>query len=233
MPGIHLVLSMDENYMQQNKEISFGTADFMSADFPKPQTKFIQWPLKRVLDMSVSVALIVLVFPLLVIAASAIWIESRGSPLFLQRRVGLLGREFTMLKLRTMRTGSEQPRPADGTLVKPQDDPRITRLGRVMRQSSIDELPQLFNVLAGQMSLVGPRPLMPHMLLGFPEFAAVRNLVRPGITGLWQIRDRANATHVRFMVKHDLEYIKRFSLWLDLQILLETVGCVLSRKGAR
>jgi exopolysaccharide production protein ExoY len=207
--------------------------DIISTMYPEPRQKFIQLCLKRILDCVISLILIVIALPLLVTCIIAIKLESRGSALFLQYRVGLFGREFAMLKLRTMYEGSQQPRPTDGHLLKLRSDPRITRIGRLLRITSLDELPQLFNVLAGQMSLVGPRPLVPHMLAPYRELALVRSRVRPGITGLWQIRDRAHATHVSFMAEHDLEYVKRFSLWLDLMILLKTPWCVIFGKGAQ
>ena len=119
-----------------------------------------------------------------------------------------------------------------GVLAKSSNDRRVTRVGRLIRKTSIDELPQLLNVFKGEMSIVGPRPLMPHMLEPFPEFREVRGLVRPGITGLWQIRDRKNNTSATFMIPHDTEYIHRLSLLLDLQIVCATIPAVLRQEGA-
>ena len=119
-----------------------------------------------------------------------------------------------------------------GILHKVKRDLRVTPIGALLRRTSIDELPQLFNVLRGEMSLVGPRPLTPFMLKHLPEFAEVRGLVRPGITGLWQIRDREHNTSAEFMIEHDLEYVARCGLRLDAVILVRTPFVVLGGKGA-
>jgi lipopolysaccharide/colanic/teichoic acid biosynthesis glycosyltransferase len=119
-----------------------------------------------------------------------------------------------------------------GTLLKLQNDPRVTRVGALLRKTSIDELPQLLNVLRGEMSLVGPRPLIIHMLEPFPEIREVRCVMRPGITGLWQIRHREFNTSVMDMIADDAEYIAHFSLLLDLQVLLATPWAVIRGNGA-
>jgi len=119
-----------------------------------------------------------------------------------------------------------------GILHKEKNDSRITWIGKIIRRTSIDELPQLFNVLFGDMSIVGPRPLVPFMLTPFPEFREIRCLVRPGITGLWQIRDREHNTSAEFMIEHDTEYIENYSFFFDMKILIETPFVVLSGKGA-
>ena len=119
-----------------------------------------------------------------------------------------------------------------GILHKDKNDSRVTWIGKLIRKTSIDELPQLFNVLSGDMSIVGPRPLVPFMLKPFPEFKEIRGLVRPGITGLWQIRDREHNTSAEFMIEHDTEYIQDYSFFLDMKILFETPLVVLSGKGA-
>jgi len=120
----------------------------------------------------------------------------------------------------------------DGRLMKMDDDLRVTRIGRLIRRTSIDELPQLWNVLKGEMSIVGPRPLVIHMLEPYPEIRSLRCKVRPGITGLWQINDRANNLHVSSMLRYDIEYLENFSLQLDAKILLRTVRVVISGHGA-
>jgi lipopolysaccharide/colanic/teichoic acid biosynthesis glycosyltransferase len=118
-----------------------------------------------------------------------------------------------------------------GVLHKNRRDSRITFVGKEIRKTSIDELPQLFNVLFGDMSIVGPRPLLPFMLVPYPEFSQLRCLVRPGITGLWQVRDRQNNTSAAFMMQHDMEYIENFNFFLDLKIIAETPLVVLSGKA--
>jgi len=120
----------------------------------------------------------------------------------------------------------------NGVLLKLKNDPRVTSIGKLLRRTSIDELPQLFNVLRGDMSIVGPRPLVLHMMEPFPEIRAVRSVIRPGLTGLWQTRCRANNTSVMDMIDHDAEYIATFSLWLDLKIILATPGELLRGTGA-
>jgi lipopolysaccharide/colanic/teichoic acid biosynthesis glycosyltransferase len=119
-----------------------------------------------------------------------------------------------------------------GILYKVKNDSRVTWVGKIIRKTSIDELPQLFNVLFGDMSIIGPRPLVPFMLKNMPEFTDIRCLVRPGITGLWQIRDRVNNTSAKFMIKHDVEYIENYSLLLDAKILLATPVVVFKAEGA-
>jgi len=194
---------------------------------------------KRAFDLLAAATLLLVLAPLLVATALCIALSSRGPVLFCQAREGYRGRQFTLWKFRSMRTEhdtvtAEAQRAAagEGRLIKLKSDPRVTAVGRFIRVTSIDELPQLFNVMKGEMSLVGPRPLVPFMLAPHPEFREVRALVRPGITGLWQIRDRENNTSASGMMPHDLEYISRFSLDLDALILVRTVKAVLSAKGA-
>ncbi|MEW5931825.1 MAG: sugar transferase, partial [Gemmatimonadota bacterium] len=183
--------------------------------------------------------LLVVLAPQLLAAALAVRLTSRGPVLYAQPRWGRGERLFTCYKFRSMvaepdaaLTREVARRQTGGGLAKGARDPRVTRVGALLRRTSIDELPQLWNVLRGDMSLVGPRPLMVHMLEPYPDFRALRCTVRPGITGLWQVRDRARNDHVRYMAAHDAEYILGFSFWLDLRILLATVRVVLSGDGA-
>ena len=159
--------------------------------------------------------------------------------IFQQARVGFRGRVFTFYKFRSMRIEDDpewararEVAASKGILVKGRDDPRVTAIGKVLRAASFDELPQLINVLKGDMSLVGPRPLVPFMLGPYPEFACARALMRPGLTGLWQVRERENNTSAASMMTYDLDYIRWFSLTSDFAILLDTVRAVISRKGA-
>ena len=194
---------------------------------------------KRLCDGLTALALLLLLSPLLLAIALVIKLSSPGPVLFRQEREGQHGRRFILQKFRTMRVGVANPLgerqavlEADGKLLKLRHDPRVTPVGRWLRKTSVDELPQLWNLLRGEMSLVGPRPLIPFMLEGDQEFRRVRALVRPGLTGLWQLRDRANNTSAAAMRPHDLEYIQRFSLGLDFLILLRTIPAVLAGKGA-
>lgn len=196
--------------------------------------------LKRAFDIVFSGLLLLLLSPLLVATAVLIRLTSRGPVLFSQSRWGLREGVFTCYKFRSMvmdhasvmDADELQARQADGTLLKMKRDPRVTWIGGIIRKTSIDELPQLLNVLLGDMSIVGPRPLMLSMLDPYPAFRAVRCRMRPGITGLWQIRDRKNNTSAEFMFEHDVEYVSTFSIWLDLKILASTVPVVLQGEGA-
>lgn len=194
--------------------------------------------IKRLLDFSGAFALLLLLWPVFVVAALAVS-SSRGPVLFRQQREGSYGRCFRILKFRSMKTDTSPSRTseplshgANAVLLKFPGDPRVTRAGRWLRRTSIDELPQLLNVLRGEMSLVGPRPLPPFMLDPYPELRRIRALVRPGVTGLWQLRDRTNNTSAATMLSHDIEYIERFNLRLDLWILLRTIPAVVSGRGA-
>ena len=194
--------------------------------------------LKRPLDVVLASLLLLLTGPILLAAMVLIRLTSRGPALFVQTRIGHRCERFSMLKLRTMVDGAEarerelvRSRPGR-TFFKLDDDPRITPVGRVLRKLSIDELPQLVNVLRGDMSLVGPRPLLVSDFEKFPRSRQQRRFaVKPGITGLWQVRGRSlldDAERIRL----DCEYVDRWSLALDLEILARTLPAVLSTRGA-
>jgi lipopolysaccharide/colanic/teichoic acid biosynthesis glycosyltransferase len=189
--------------------------------------------LKRVIDVASSATLLVLTAPLLLLAAIAVRLSSSGHALFRQPRVGRNGDVFDVVKFRTMREDAEPPLsvPKDGLgfLTKPEDDPRITKVGRFLRQTSIDELPQLWNVLKGDMSLVGPRPLP----LWEAEALNMRRrlVVRPGLTGLWQVSGRSSLAPEE-RIRLDLVYVQNWNLLLDLSILLRTAPAVVGRRGA-
>ena len=193
---------------------------------------------KRAMDVLVSATALVLAAPLLALLALVVKLDSRGPVLFVQDRVGLNGRRFGMLKVRTMIEGAQTMQPAleanneaNGPVFKIRDDPRITRVGRWLRRLSLDELPQLWNVLRGDMSLVGPRPLPLRDVERIDLRAHRRRLsVRPGLTCLWQVQSRL--PEFDEWIKTDLEYIDNWSLGLDLRILLRTIPAVLSGRGA-
>ena len=200
-----------------------------------------QGVLKQVLDFVGALVLLFLTMPFFAVFAVLIKMSSPGPVLFRQMRAGLNGQPFTMFKFRTMVTNAEQLKAElavmnemSGPVFKMAKDPRVTRFGRWLRRFSLDELPQLFNVLRFEMSLVGPRPLPVDEVRRFPELAHRRRLsVKPGLTCLWQISGRNNVTDFKDWVRLDLEYIDNWSLWLDLKILWRTVPIVLIGTGAR
>jgi len=192
---------------------------------------------KRALDVAVSGAALVLLSPVFLVIAVAIVLDGGRPVLFRQERVGLHGRRFSLAKFRTMKRDAEARRAelvehneVHGPAFKVTDDPRITRVGRFLRRTSLDELPQLWNVLIGEMSLVGPRPPLPGEVVDYDLWHRRRLSMKPGITGLWQIEARRDADFDRWVEK-DLEYIDRWSPLLDLQILLRTIPAVLRAQG--
>ena len=201
------------------------------------------WPLlvKQLLDFFGALVVVLLVSPIFPIVAIAIKLTSKGPVFFLQQRAGLNGRPFTMLKFRTMIVNAEELKSAlagrnemSGPVFKVTNDPRMTKLGKFLRRHSIDEFPQLFNVLIGEMSLVGPRPLPLDEVRRFDDRAHRRRLsVKPGLTCLWQISGRNQITDFGEWVRLDLRYIDNWSLWLDLKILFMTVPAVLLGRGAK
>ena len=195
---------------------------------------------KRAMDVIVGSALAAVSAPVLLLLAIAIRLDSSGSALYRQRRVGLGGREFGTWKLRTMERDAEarehevrhlDHHASDGRHFKIRRDPRVTRVGRFLRRFSLDELPQLWNVVAGDMSLVGPRPPIPREVARYGPRERVRLSVPAGLTGLWQVSGRAELTFER-CVQLDRIYVARRSLLLDLWILSRTVWAVLGGRGA-
>ncbi|MFN8481477.1 MAG: undecaprenyl-phosphate glucose phosphotransferase [Anaerolineae bacterium] len=194
--------------------------------------------LKRGLDVAIAAITLVITAPITLLIALAIRLDSPGPILFRQTRVGLYGRPFTLYKFRSMRVDAEQQltqltamNEASGPLFKMRNDPRQTRVGRFIRRTSLDELPQLLNVLSGDMSLVGPRPPIPREVEQYNEWHRRRLDVAPGVTGLWQVSGRSQLTFDE-MVMLDLYYAENWSLLLDLKILLRTIPTVLLGTGA-
>jgi exopolysaccharide biosynthesis polyprenyl glycosylphosphotransferase len=194
-----------------------------------------QVAIKRLIDIVGSAAGLVLLSPLFLAIWIAIKLDDRGPLFFSQTRVGRNGREFNCLKFRTMVPDAETrlqeleaANQRSGPLFKMRDDPRITRVGRLLRESSLDELPQLINVLRGEMSLVGPRPALPKEIEKFDEDLRERVKVRPGLTGLWQVEARDNPSFDAYR-RLDLYYVENWSLSLDLVILIATAEHVIAR----
>jgi exopolysaccharide biosynthesis polyprenyl glycosylphosphotransferase len=194
---------------------------------------------KHVFDVVTSALLVVLLAPVLFAVAVAIRLDSPGPVLFRQRRVGVNGREFTLLKFRSMRIDAEQQLAAlrernevSGPVFKMRDDPRVTRVGRFIRRTSLDELPQLFNVLRGEMSVVGPRPPLPSEVKQYERRHRRRLSVKPGITCTWQVSGRSDISFEQWM-ELDLRYIDSWSLWQDVGICLKTIPAVFTARGAR
>jgi len=199
-----------------------------------------EWELliKRLFDLMVSFLGLILLFPFLLITAILVKFTSRGPVFFRQKRIGVNGRIFTLYKFRTMLAGAEEKlakleslNEMDGPVFKIKDDPRITSLGRFLRKFSIDELPQLFNIFVGHMSLVGPRPPIPGEVGEYAHWQKRRLSMRPGLTCFWQISGRNKISFKRWM-ELDLQYIDNWSLWLDFEILMRTIPVVLFGIGA-
>jgi lipopolysaccharide/colanic/teichoic acid biosynthesis glycosyltransferase len=215
------------------------------SDAPSARNRpLLQLRIKRAVDMACALLLLVILGPLLVAIAAVVWLDSPGPILFRQSRLGLGAREFVIYKFRTMAPDCD-PAPhrdyyaqlikgvaaPDNGMFKRHADPRMTRIGRFLRRYSLDELPQLVNVLQGTMSLVGPRPPIPYEVENYGPREMLRLEVTPGLTGLWQVSGR-NLMNFHDMIALDLKYIERWSIWLDLWILLRTPVAVLRAYGA-
>jgi lipopolysaccharide/colanic/teichoic acid biosynthesis glycosyltransferase len=193
---------------------------------------------KRAADFLVSLIVLPLMLPLWLLICIAIKVESKGATLFRQTRIGKGGKPFVMYKFRSMYEGAEDVlesltdlNEADGPVFKIKGDPRITRVGSILRRSSLDEVPQFINVLKGEMSLVGPRPPLPNEVAKYNERQWQRLAVKPGLTCLWQTQGRSRLPFDRW-IELDLDYVYNQSLWLDFKILMRTVPAVLKGNGA-
>jgi exopolysaccharide biosynthesis polyprenyl glycosylphosphotransferase len=203
-----------------------------------PQLSGIRLVVKDLFDRCFAAAALILFFPLMAVLSTLIWLHDRGPALFTQVRVGKDGRAFKIYKFRTMVVDAEQRRAEllasndnDGVLFKLREDPRITVMGAHLRRWSIDELPQLLNVLLGDMSLVGPRPALPDEAAQYADHARRRLAVKPGLTGLWQVSGRSDLSWEE-SVRLDLRYVENWSLALDLQIMWKTFSALVRRSGA-
>ncbi len=191
--------------------------------------KVIQLGIKRLFDIMMSLVLILLliVIPVLIVVPIVIRLTSKGKAVFTQKRVGKNGRAFEIYKFRTMLIPEQRILP-DGTVLEPNDS--ITKIGAFLRKTSLDELPQLFNILKGDMSIVGPRPMIPSQVAKISEYQNLRHTMRPGVTGLAQVNGRNDLTWDKKLA-YDMEYVEHFSLGMDIAILLKTVRVVLLREG--
>ena len=193
---------------------------------------------KRLMDITASAAALILLAPLIAVIAAAIKLGSPGPVLFSQIRLGCNGRPFRFVKFRSMTVGADDLRDelaalneVSGPVFKMRADPRITRVGRFLRRTSLDELPQLWHVLRGEMSLVGPRPPIPEEVQNYEPWQRERLAVTPGLTCIWQVSGRSDIPFERW-VQMDIEYVRTRTLWLDLKILFKTLPAVLTGRGA-
>lgn len=211
---------------------------------PTPKSRIPLWirripRWKRSLDIVAAAGALLMLLPVMLVVAALVRLSSRGPVVFRQKRAGLGGKPFTIFKFRTMRAGASELtndelrayNEQDGPVFKMKDDPRLTPVGKFLRRTSLDELPQLWNVLRGEMSLVGPRPLEWSESMACDAWQRRRLEVTPGITCIWQVSGRSNLSFAEW-VRMDLEYVRRRSLVLDLWILIRTIPAVLCRRGA-
>ena len=218
-----------------------------AAELTAPATRpgLVESIARRTLDIGVAAVVLLLMAPVIAVVALTVRLSSPGPVFFRQRRLGRSMRPFTVLKFRTMRAdadsalhrdyvrsliGTDAPENPPDNLYKLVVDPRVTKVGRVLRSWSLDEIPQLWNVLRGQMSLVGPRPVIEYEVEQYPDWYLRRFAVKPGLTGLWQVSGRNERTYEE-MIRFDVEYAERRSLWMDLRILARTAIVVMRRQG--
>lgn len=209
-------------------------------EFDAPGLQLSALVTKRLMDITGAGAILLFSLPVMLLIAIGVKLDSAGPIFFSQERAGLGGRKFRMLKFRTMRAGADEEKPnlahlnatGDPRLFKIKGDPRVTRLGVLLRRWSLDELPQLWNVLRGDMSLVGPRPFFEADFAAYEDHHFRRLDTKPGITGLWQVSGRSEVVNFEEVVFLDRQYIEQWSLWLDVSILLRTISAVARRKGA-
>lgn len=195
--------------------------------------------IKRFFDIFLSIIILILLSPVLIITAIAIKVESEGNIIFVQDRVGYKGKIFKMYKFRSMCNNAEDLKDnlldkneMDGPMFKMRNDPRITKVGKFIRKTSIDELPQIINVLKGEMSLVGPRPSLPSEVENFEEWMLQRLLVKPGITCIWQVSGR-NDIEFEDWMKLDIKYVKERSIGLDAKLIWKTIFVLFGDEHAR
>ncbi|SKA96438.1 exopolysaccharide biosynthesis polyprenyl glycosylphosphotransferase [Caloramator quimbayensis] len=200
--------------------------------------KKMQFAIKRFFDIIFSLVLLIILSPLFLFISIWIKIDSEGEAVFKQTRIGLKGKPFTIYKFRTMVKNADKlfNKKVDKENLKnfvfqEKDDPRITKSGRFLRKTSLDELPQLINILKGDMSLIGPRPEIPDIVKLYSDYEKIRLLLKPGVSGLAQVNGRGELD-IGQTIEYDVKYVKNFSLWLDFKIFLKTFKVVFMREGA-
>ncbi|MGG1636875.1 multidrug MFS transporter [Paenibacillus sp. FSL A5-0031] len=224
---------------QYQDEAVIGVSDYYSNRRSAQQTVSMYSIIKRTIDIVGSLVGLILLSPLFIIIAILIkWEDPKGSVFFYQTRIGKDEKPFRMYKFRSMLTGAEDKlkdlldkNEISGAMFKMKDDPRITKIGKIIRKTSIDELPQLLNVLRGEMSLVGPRPPLSREVAEYTEYDKQRLSVTPGCTGLWQVSGRNNLCFKQ-MVELDLTYIQKRCIWFDFKIMLRTVKTLVGSQDA-
>ncbi len=222
---------------EQNNHTGELRFDNIFETHQKTPAKYLSLKFKEIVDIFLSAFIIVVLMPLLLLIALLIRLEDKGPVFFKQERVGMNGRRFVCFKFRTMIVNAEQlldglkeQNESDGPTFKIENDPRITKIGRLLRKTSLDELPQFYNVIKGEMSIVGPRPPLLREVKQYERSQLRRLSMKPGITCIWQVSGR-NSVSFKEWMRMDLEYIDNWSLWLDVKIMLKTVGEILKANG--
>ena len=222
--------------MQQLERNSTATQVEVAHEYKKNVGYFI---IKRIIDTIGAICGILLMSPVMIVVGIWIKLDSKGPVFFAQNRIGQDGKKFKMYKFRSMCMDAEclldklkDENEMSGPMFKIKEDPRVTKIGRFIRRTSIDELPQLFNILKGQMSLVGPRPSLPKEVVQFTSFQKQRLIAKPGLTCYWQVRGRSDISFKEWM-EMDVEYIEERNTWIDIKLIFKTVGVLFGDEGAR
>lgn len=236
-PPFNNILPLRKNVqIVSNENHPLFIAKLLSSNIKK---KALQWFIKRTIDIVGATVGVIFISPILLLITLLIKLDSRGPILFKQKRVGLNGKEFYMYKFRTMCVDAEKKlvsikkhNESNKIMFKMKNDPRITKVGKILRKHSLDELPQLLNVIKGEMSLVGPRPPLVSEIREYKDWHYARLGTIPGLTGMWQVNGRSNIKSFDDVVKLDVYYINNWCLFLDFKLLFQTIPVVLLGKGA-